>query len=161
MKIKMELLKSQHQVEMESLRCQLESKSRKRKKRLAQEGGEENTMELEPSQMTYKPQEVVLDDQTSNDVAGFSTDVRSAFVVLKNMSLLQHNMHSLRLGREQIQWTLSSSDHEIMVLAATSNMCIVIGALTRSIVTAVNNIVEAQTTVQMGELDASLESTAQ
>ncbi|KAG0027733.1 hypothetical protein BGZ82_008790, partial [Podila clonocystis] len=69
MKIKMELLKSQHQVEMESLRCQLEAKSRKRKRRLTPGGEEENTMEQEPSQMTYTPQEVVLDDQTSNDVA--------------------------------------------------------------------------------------------
>lgn len=86
-----------------------------------------------------------------------STEVRRAFVVLKNMNLLQRNIHSLSLGRDQKRWTLTSSGDENMVLAATSSMCIVIGALTGLVVTAVSNLVEAQTTVQMGELEASLE----
>ncbi|KAF9322695.1 hypothetical protein BG006_002132, partial [Podila minutissima] len=160
MKIKMELLISQHQVEMENLRCQLEATGRKRKKRLApgrRGGGDENITEPEPSQMTEQPREVVMNDQVSNDLADHSTEVRSAFVVLKNMNMLQRNIHSLSLGRDQKRWTLSPSGDENMVLAATSSMCIVIGALTGLVVTAVSNLVEAQTTVQMGELEASLE----
>lgn len=68
--IEMELLKSQHQVEMEDLRCQLEATSRKRKKRLAPGGGgEDETLEPGPSRR-YQPQEADLDDQASSDFAG-------------------------------------------------------------------------------------------
>ncbi|KAG0094297.1 hypothetical protein BGZ93_007403 [Podila epicladia] len=145
----MELLISQHQVEMQNLRCQLEATGRKRKKRLAlARGGEdESTMEPEPSQMKDQSQKVALGDRVSNSIA-----------VLKNMSLLQHNVHLLSVGRDQKRWMLSHSGHENMVLAAISSMCIIIGVLTGSVVTAVNNLMEAQTTAQMGELDASLES---
>jgi hypothetical protein len=67
----MELLKSQHHVEMENLRCKLEATGRKRRKRLALGGGGEvNTMELEPSLRSDRPQEAVLDDQASSDFAG-------------------------------------------------------------------------------------------
>ena len=66
----MELLKSQHQVEMEDLRCRMEATGRKRKKRLAP-GGEEKdeTMEPGPSRR-YQSQEPDLDDQASSDFAG-------------------------------------------------------------------------------------------
>ncbi|KAG0082474.1 hypothetical protein BGZ92_011696 [Podila epicladia] len=159
MKIKMELLISQHQVEMQNLRCQLEATGRKRKKRLAlARGGEdESTMEPEPSQMKDQSQKVALGDRVSNSIADHNTEIRNAFVVLKNMSLLQHNVHLLSVGRDQKRWMLSHSGHENMVLAAISSMCIIIGVLTGSVVTAVNNLMEAQTTAQMGELDASLE----
>lgn len=68
--IEMELLKSQHQVEMEDLRCLLEATGRKRKKRLAPAAGEKDeTFEPGPS-WRYQPQEANLDNQVSNDFAG-------------------------------------------------------------------------------------------
>ncbi|KAF9023172.1 hypothetical protein BGZ52_013243 [Haplosporangium bisporale] len=153
MNIKMELLKSQHQVEMEDLRCQLKATSRKRKKRLAPGGGEEDeTFEPRPSQR-YQPQEADMDDQVSSDFADHN--VRNAFVVLKNMNLLQENIHALSLGSES-RWSMQPSGQENMILAATNSMCTVIGALTDSVVTAVNSLVEAPS-MRMGELDASLE----
>ncbi|KAF9315427.1 hypothetical protein BG003_003055 [Podila horticola] len=145
---------------MENLRCQLEATGRKRRKRLApgEGGGEQNTMEPIQSLRSDQPQETVLNDQASNDFADHSTEVRSAFVVLKNMNLLQHNMHSLSRGQDQTRWTLTPSDHENMVTAATSSMCTIVGVLTRSVVTAVNNLAEVQTTVAKDEFDTNLES---
>lgn len=81
-------------------------------------------------------------------------DVRNAFVVLKNMNLLQKNMHSLSLGPTS-RWSTQPSDQENMILAATSSMCTVVSALTESVVTAVSSLIEAPS-MHMGELDASL-----